>query len=50
VDRRAGDAVSTTALATIMNIATTLTSTPTQVAANATALFNNTDRLTIKSA
>src|SRR6478609_5367215 len=36
--------VSTTALATIMNIATTLTSTPIQVAANAAAVFNNTDR------
>src|SRR6476661_6691722 len=42
--------VSTTALATTMNSAMTLTSTPNQVAVNATTLFNNTDRLTINSA
>ncbi len=42
--------VSTTALATTMNPATTLASTPPQVATNATTLFNNTDRLTIRSA
>jgi hypothetical protein len=33
-----------------MNSAMTLTSTPSQVAANATTLFNNTDRLMISSA
>jgi hypothetical protein len=42
--------VSTTAVATIMNTATTLTSTPNQVAVNATTLFNKIDRLTINSA
>src|SRR5262245_52389765 len=40
--------VSTTALATIMKSAMTLTRTPNQVAENATTLFNNTDRLTIR--
>jgi hypothetical protein len=42
--------VSTTKLATTMNNAMMLTSTPSQVAANATTLFNNTDRLTMSSA
>jgi hypothetical protein len=41
--------VSTTALATTMNSAMTLTSTPNQVAANATALFSSTVRLMISS-
>src|SRR6202011_3841021 len=51
VARRAiNQLVSTTTQATTMNIATTLASTPNQVAANATTLFNNTDRLAISSA
>src|ERR1700754_187942 len=42
--------VSTTALATIMKSAITLTSTPSQVAEKATTLFNSTERFTISSA